>query len=418
MSIKTEIIAVGSELLRPDFQETDSLFLTARLNEVGLDVSFKTIVSDEENDLSKVIRTALKRANLIFLMGGLGPTEDDRTRETLAKVLKAKLLFKRDILDRIRERFRRRGLPMAACNRRQAFVIEGAEVLPNPYGTAPGLFLERQGRRIFVLPGPPRELQPMVRSHVLPRLEALKTGCLVRRTLRLTGLGESAMESRMKPVYKSLPDGVRVTTLASLGDLSILLTYQGQASPDEAEVRLDKVERDLISLLGPWIYSRDGGSLEAAVGSLLARAGLTVACAESCTGGLIGHRLTSVPGSSAYFLESAVVYSDRAKVRRLRVPEELIKRHGAVSAAVARAMAVGIRATSGADIGLAVTGIAGPGGARPRKPVGLVYTGLAHERGVQVRRHLFMGDRSEVKFQASQKALDILRRAVARGRER
>lgn len=408
--MKAEIIAVGSELLTPDFQDTNSLYLTAGLDTLGIAVAFKTIVGDDENDLARVLRTALGRAGLILCMGGLGPTEDDRTRETLAKALGRRLVFRKAIRDRIRERFRRRGWPMTSSNLKQCYVIEGAEVLENPNGTAPGQWLESGRRRVVLMPGPPREIKPMFDELVLPRLAGLGRGLAVRRVIRLTGLGESAMENRLRPLYRTVPAGVTVTTLAAPGDLSIRLTCRGVFGRTEAEAKLDALETRIAALLGPWIYSRDGAGLEAVVGALLRARGATVACAESCTGGLIGHRLTEVAGSSDYFLESAVVYGNRAKVHRLGVPARLIERHGAVSAPVARAMAAGVRRTSRAAYGLAVTGIAGPGGGTVRKPVGLVYFALAQARGVAVERHIFSGGRSAVKVQASQKALDILRK--------
>jgi nicotinamide-nucleotide amidase len=344
----------------------------------------------------------------------LGPTEDDRTRETLARILGRKLVFHEDIQTGIRERFSRRGLAMPATNLKQCYVIEGAEVLDNPNGTAPGLWLDTARCKIVLLPGPPREIRPMFEKHVLPRLTALGRGLMVRRVIRLTGLGESAMETLIKPAYAAVPPGVTVTTLASPGDLAIHLTYKGAGPPAAAEVLLDGLEQAFGDSLGPWIYSRNGASLEEVVGGLLKERGKTIACAESCTGGLIGHRLTKVPGSSAYFLESAVAYSTRAKTKRLGVPGALIARYGAVSAAVARAMALGIRGISGADLGLAVTGIAGPDGGTARKPVGLVYIALAHDRGVSVRRSLFFGGRAEVKFQSSQRALDIVRKSLTK----
>ena len=410
--MKAEIIAVGTELLTPDFQDTNSLFLTAGLNAIGLEVSFKTVVGDDERDLTRVLRTALGRSRIILCMGGLGPTEDDRTRETLAKVLGRRLVFHPEIRAHIRERFKRRRVPMTASNLKQCYVIEGAEVLDNPNGTAPGLWLDTKGRRIALLPGPPREIRPMFEDSVLPRLAALGRGLSVRRVIRLTGLGESAMESRLKDFYAAVPPGVTVTTLASPGDLAIHLTSSGPGPLAAAEAPLKRLEKLIESALGPWIYSRNGESLEEVVGSLLKAAGKTVACAESCTGGLLGHRLTNVPGSSEYFLESTVVYSNRAKTRRLGVPGALIERYGAVSAPVAKAMALGIRKSSEADIGLAVTGVAGPGGGTARKPVGLVYIALAHARGTVVLRILFFGGRSDVKFQSSQKALDLLRKSL------
>jgi nicotinamide-nucleotide amidase len=293
--MKTEIVAVGSELLTPDFQDTNSLFLTAGLNGIGWDVSFKTVVGDEGCDLARVFRTALGRSRLILCMGGLGPTEDDRTRETLAGVLGLNLVFSKDIFARIRERFRRRGMDMPPSNRKQCYVIEGAEVMDNPNGTAPGLWLASGRHRIALLPGPPREIRPMFENHVLPRLAVNGTGLMVRREIKLTGLGESSMEGLMKPVYAAIPAGISVTTLASPGDLSIRLTYRGAAPRAAAETSLDGLEKKIKKVLSPWIYSLNGDSLEAVVGSLLKAQGKTVACAESCTGGLLGHRLTGVP---------------------------------------------------------------------------------------------------------------------------
>jgi nicotinamide-nucleotide amidase len=411
--MKVEIIAVGTELLTPDFQDTNSLRLTAGLNSIGLKVSFKTIVGDDEQDLTRVLRTALGRSRLVLCMGGLGPTEDDRTRETLAKILRRKLVFHKEIRARVRERFKRRGLPMSASNLKQCYVPEGAEILDNPNGTAPGLWLETKRYTIVLLPGPPQEILPMFESQVLPRLTGSGRGLTVRRIIRLTGLGESAMETRLKDVYAAAPAGVTITTLASPGDLSIRLTMSGKISRLAAAALLDGLEGMIGKALGPWIYSRNGESLEEIVGALLRDRSMTIACAESCSGGLLGHRLTDVPGSSDYFLESAVVYSNRAKTRRLGVPAALIEKHGAVSAQVARAMALGIRKTSGADIGIAVTGIAGPGGGTPRKPVGLVYAAIARGRGTKVLRNLFFGGRAQVKFQSSQKALDLVRKTLA-----
>jgi nicotinamide-nucleotide amidase len=415
--MRTEIIAVGSELLTPFFQDTNSLFLTERLNDLGLGVSFKTLVGDDERDLLRAVRTALARSRLVIVMGGLGPTEDDRTRESVAKALGRGLVPDPAVLAAIRRRFRRRGVPMTASNKKQALVIQGAVVLENPNGTAPGLWLETARHKIVLLPGPPHELKPMFDNLVRPRLAALRRGVTLRRVLRLTGLGESMMESRIKDLYRRVPVGITVTTLAAPGDLSIHLTYQGPGPAPRASALLDDMHSAFAGRLGRWIYSADGQSLEAVVGALLARSRTTVACAESCTGGLIGHRLTNVPGSSLYFLESAVVYGNRAKTRRLGVPRVLIEKHGAVSGPVARAMALGIRRTAAADYGLGVTGIAGPAGGTKGNPVGLVYTALAGPRGVSVERNLFWGAREQVKFLSSQRALDMLRKELIKSAE-
>ncbi len=408
----TEIIAVGTELLTPFFQDTNSLYVTERLNDLGISVSFKTLVGDDEQDLRRAIKTALGRSRLVIAMGGLGPTEDDRTREVFALVLGRKLVLDQKIRAGIRERFRRRGLRMASTNLKQCFVIEGAEVLENPNGTAPGLWLEIPRHKIVLLPGPPHELRPMFDRQVVPRLGAFAKGITLRRTLRLTGIGESLMEGRIKPLYGKVSDGITVTTLASPGDLAIHLTYNGESAAPSASARLDDLQKKMAGRLHPWIYSTGGEILEAVVGSILRERGLTLACAESCTGGLLGHRLTNVPGSSAYFLESAVVYADRAKIKRLGVPAPLIAKHGAVSAPVARAMAARIRKTAGADFGLAITGIAGPGGGTARKPVGLVYIALSSNSRTSVERSLFWGGREQVKFQSSQKALNMLRKEL------
>ncbi len=415
--LKTEIIAVGTELLTPYFQDTNSLFLTEGLNSLGITVSFKTVVGDDEANLLEAAKTALRRSRLILVIGGLGPTEDDRTRQVFAAALGRKLIFSPIILADIRRRFRRRGRPMPANNRRQSYVIEGAEILDNPNGTAPGLWIQVPRATLVFFPGPPHELKPMFESHVRPRLTGDGATPVLRRTIKLTGIGESLMESAIKDIYAKIPADITVTTLASPGDLSIHLSTQGEASRSQAEAKLDKLEKELRGRLEPWIYSW-GENLETVVGALLKERGLTVACAESCTGGLLGHRLTNVPGSSAYFLESAVVYDNLAKTRRLGVPRALIAKHGAVSSPVARSMAAGIRKTSGADYGVSITGIAGPDGGTAAKPVGLVYIALADKQGVTAGKNLFWGGREQVKFLSSQKALDILRKRLIKRRKK
>jgi nicotinamide-nucleotide amidase len=411
--MRAEIIAVGSELLSPHFTDTNSAYITARLEEIGVEVAFRTIVGDVAADLADAVEHALRRCGLVLVMGGLGPTEDDLTRETCARVLGRELDFEPGIKEAIELRFRRRGRPMPGTNLKQCFVIRGAEVLPNDKGTAPGLWIESGGARLALLPGPPAELIAMFEASILPRLRPLAGGRLtVRRTIRLTGLGESAMEEKIKGVYSGLPPGLTVTTLAKPSDLAVIISCTDAAPREAIERKLDDWAERFISLLRPYVYSTTGEDLETVVARLLVSAGKTLACAESCTGGLLGSRLTDVPGSSAFFLESAVTYSNEAKVSRLGVPRSLIAKKGAVSAEVARAMARGVRSRSGADFGLAVTGIAGPGGARPRKPVGLTYIALAGARSVTVKRHLFWGGRGQVKFQATQAALDLLRKKL------
>jgi nicotinamide-nucleotide amidase len=410
---KAEIIAVGTELLTPHFRDTNSLFLIERLEDLGIRVAFRTIVGDDREDILGCIRTALRRSRLVFVAGGLGPTEDDRTREVAAEALGRGLVFDAAIRKGIRDRFRGRGPGrMPASNRKQCYVIKGAEVLANPNGTAPGLWIETGSRRLVLLPGPPRELEPMFDAAVVPRLAEFGPGFTVRHVLKVTGLPESRMEDRLKSIYPRIPAGVGVTTLACPGDLQVRLTVLGMADRGRAERMADRSSALVRRKLGDFVYSSAGETLEEVVGGLLRSRGRTVACAESCTGGLLSHRLTDVPGSSAYFLEGIVAYSDRAKSRRLGVPPALIRANGAVSASVVEAMAGGVRARAGADYGLAITGIAGPGGGSAEKPVGLVFTALAWNGGALVERNLFRGTRETVKSQSAQKALDMLRRKL------
>jgi nicotinamide-nucleotide amidase len=410
---KAEIIAVGTELLTPHFRDTNSLFLIEKLEDRGIRVAFRTIVGDDREDLIGCLRTALRRSQLIVVTGGLGPTEDDRTREVAAEALGRGLVFDAAVRKAIRDRFRGRGLGrMPASNRKQCFVIEGAKVLANPNGTAPGLWIETGSRRLVLLPGPPRELEPMFDAAVVPRLAGFGSGFTVRRVLKVTGLPESRMEDRLKSIYPKIPAGVGVTTLACPGDLQVRLTVSGMADRGLAERMADRSSALVCRKLGDFVYSSAGETLEEVVGGLLRSRGRTVACAESCTGGLLSYRLTDVPGSSVYFLEGIVAYSNRAKSRRLGVPSALIRANGAVSASVVEAMARAVRERAGSDYGLAVTGIAGPSGGSEEKPVGLVFTALAWNGGAFVERNLFRGTRETVKSQSAQKALDMLRRRL------
>lgn len=405
-----EFIAVGSELLTPYFQETNSLFISEKLQELGWPLSYKTVVSDRLEDLKQVLKIAWRRSWLILVCGGLGPTDDDRTRQAVAEFLGARLVFRRDILDKIRLRFESRGLKMPASNRRQAYVIDGAEVLDNAHGTAPGLWLQERNRIMVLLPGPPSELKPMVENQVLPRLKRFGEVRVLRSVIRITGAGESMVEDLVRPVYKSLPANLELITLASPADIQIRLEMPVSGDRPEADEKVfNRIKARIVRLLGPLVYSTEGQPLEQVIGEKLRAAGLSLACAESCSGGLLANRITNIPGSSDYFLEGIVTYSNRSKTLELGVPEELIAGKGAVSEEVARAMAEGLRRKSGADFALSTTGIAGPGGGSQAKPVGLVYVGLAFPGGSTVTRNLFRGSREQIKFQATQKALDMLR---------
>ena len=409
--LTAEIIAIGSELLTPDHTDTNSLWLTERLNSIGIEVKLKTVVGDDDARLEEAIRDALRRSNVIITTGGLGPTEDDVTRKIAARALKRRLALNEKVLETIRQRFQQIGRPMPDINSRQAMVIEGAEVLENRHGTAPGLYIEHERCQLALLPGPPREMRPMFEELVLPKLAA-KAGDVrvVRRILRVAGMGESAVDERIAPIYKQYANP-QTSILFNRSEVEIQLTAQARTEA-EAELLLDGLAGQIEERLGDAIFAFRGETMEQLVGLRLAVNGYTIAVAESCTGGLVAERLTDVPGSSSYFMEGVVAYSNDAKVRSLGVPAELIAEHGAVSAEVAEAMADGIRHRAATDFGLSITGIAGPGGGTPEKPVGLVYIALSDDAHTEHRRLVLPGDRQLIRWRSSQAALDLLRRRL------
>jgi competence/damage-inducible protein CinA-like protein len=409
-----EIIAVGSELLTPHRIDTNSLFLTGRLNELGILVRVKAVVGDDAGDLGAVIRQALTRADLVVTTGGLGPTADDLTREVVADVLGLPLEEHTDIVETIRARFARRGIKMPEINRRQGMVPKGALPLANPHGSAPGLLLEVSGRLVVLLPGPPRELQPMFDSYVAPRLAPLAAGRrLARRVIKVTGRSESQVEEIAFPIYSRLGDErakVDTTILAAPGQIELHVSASGTEEQVLNE-RLDKAVAELAEALGSAVFSVDGGSLEAVVGDLLRDRAWRMAVAESCTGGGLLSRLTDVAGSSAWVVGGVVAYANSVKVNDLGVPAGLIAAHGAVSEPVARAMAEGVKAKLGTEVGVAVTGIAGPGGGTPEKPVGTVVIAVSTSE-TRVRTFVFAGDREVIRRFATTTALDMVRLAL------
>jgi competence/damage-inducible protein CinA C-terminal domain len=407
--MKAEIIAVGSELLTPYRMDTNSLYLTERLNRLGIEVARKLIVGDNARDLADSFRAALERVELIISIGGLGPTEDDLTRETVAELLGRKLILNDGVLRAIQERFRRVGREMAEVNKRQALVPEGAEILENPRGTAPGLWIETNGRIIVLLPGPPPELKPMFAERVEPRLAQRAGGVrLLTRELRVAGVPESDVEQRIAPIYKSYADA-ETTILAAPGEIQIHLRAWTR-DPAASEKLLNEMAERIHLALGDAVFTTQGESLEQVVADKLLMNNATIAVAESCTGGLVAERLTTIPGSSTYFLGGVVCYSNDLKSAWVDVPAELIEAKGAVSGEVAAALADGIRRRSGATLGLAVTGLAGPGGGTPERPVGSVFIALANHAGTKDRGFRFPGDRERIRVQASQLALDMVRR--------
>ena len=406
-----EIIAVGSELLTPYRLDTNSLYLTEKLNALGIEVRFKTVVGDDRERLARVLRAALDRSSLIILTGGLGPTEDDVNREVVAEALARPLREVAEVRQSIEERFARLGRAMSPNNARQALVPEGAEWLENKKGTAPGLWIEEDEVRILLLPGPPHELEAMFESACLPRLARLSTGeRLLSRVYKVVGLPESEVDQRIAPIYKAYTS-VTTTILAVAGAIEIHLRARA-AHEDEAEALLTELGDKIELALGDHVFSTRGESLEQIVAMYLNMKQKSVAVAESCTGGLLSERLTRVPGSSGYFLGGVVCYSNDLKTKLAGVPPALLETHGAVSKPVAQALAEGIRNRSGADIGIGITGVAGPSGGTPEKPVGLVYISLADERGTQVREFRFPGDRERIRHWATQAALELIRRRM------
>lgn len=410
--LSAEIIAIGSELLTSNRTDTNSLWLTDKLNRIGIDVKLKTVVGDDDARLEETIKDAVKRSRVVLTTGGLGPTEDDITRKVVARALGKRLSLDEKVLEEIRERFRSFGVAnMPERNSRQAMVISGAEVLSNPNGSAPGLFLEHEGCAIALMPGPPREMKPMFESHVQARLEKLAGGVrFATRVLRVAGLGESAVDEKIAPIYTKY-ENPQTTILFNSSEIEIHLRAHGRTEAD-AEILLDDLALKIEQELGNSAFSFRGETMEEVVGRRLAMTGFTLAVAESCTGGLIAQRLTSVPGSSKYFTEGVVTYSNESKVRLLGVDKKMILEFGAVSQQVARDMARGVRHRAKTDFGLAVTGIAGPDGGTEEKPVGLVFIALADDAHTEHKRLMIPGDRELVRWRASQAALDMLRRRL------
>ncbi|HYH00794.1 MAG TPA: competence/damage-inducible protein A [Terriglobales bacterium] len=415
MAVRAEIIAVGSEMLTPYRQDTNSLYLTGKLNELGVEVAFKTVVGDSLEDLTCTARIALDRADIVIFMGGLGPTEDDLTREAVAATLGRELRRDADIVTALYKRFAERRVSMPENNARQADVVQGACVLPNANGTAPGQWLEAESngrqRIVMLLPGPPWELKALFETQCLPRLcEQLPPAHIATRTLKVAMLPESQCDLRIAPIYKQYPD-VQTTILAGAGEIEIQLRAHGE-NLEFAQNRADKLADAIEDELGDFVYSNRGESLEQIIGYYLQMRGATLAVAESCTGGLLGSRISSVPGSSRYFLGGVITYSNDLKTLFANVPPLMIQAHGAVSREVAAAMAEGAREECNATLGVAITGVAGPTGGSDEKPVGLVYHAIHDGISTEVVERKFPGDRDRIRLWATQQALDMIRRKL------
>lgn len=416
-----EIIAAGSEMLTPFRQDTNSLYLTSKLNELGVQVAFKTIVGDSLEHLTGAARIAVSRADIVIFSGGLGPTEDDLTREAVGEALGLRLRRDNDILTGMYKRFAARRMAMPPNNAKQADRLEGAEVLENANGSAPGQYIDtvvgRHRKIVILLPGPPKELKGIYEAEVRPKLMAtLPERHMAKRMLRMALIPESQVDARTAPIYKLYRD-VETTILAGSGEIQLHFVCV-KASDAEAQARVDELVEKIEAEMAEAIFSSHGESLEEVVLLMLGLRHMTLAAAESCTGGLLAQRLTAIPGSSRYFLGGAVVYADALKTTFADVPEAIVRTEGPVSAAVARALAEGIRKKTGASVGVSITGIAGPGPGAPgpdeHKPIGLVYVGLsfADDEETKVTELNLTGDRERIRLWASQQALEQLRRRL------
>jgi nicotinamide-nucleotide amidase len=413
--VNAEIIAVGSEMLTPHRQDTNSLYLTEKLNDLGVEVRFKCVVGDDAEGLAAAAKLAMRRSDIIIFSGGLGPTEDDLTREAVADALGLKLQRDAAIIAKLEERFAKRGYKMTPNNAKQADILSSATVLTNRLGSAPGQWIagkyDGQERLLMLLPGPPHELKPMFEAECIPRLRArIPLQHIATRSLKLAMMAESQVDARVAPIYKTYAD-VETTILAGGGEIQLHLRCR-KDSEEAAEARVEELAEKIEDELGDAIFSRKGETIEQIVSYLLQMRSMTLAVAESCTGGLLAERITSLGGSSRYFIGGAVVYSNELKTQFANVPKALIDQHGAVSREVAAAMAEGIRKRCLSSYGVGITGVAGPSGGTEQKPVGLVYVALAGEEGTQVVERNFPGDRTRIRQFASQQALEMIRRAL------
>lgn len=407
--MRAEIIATGTELLSGGVLDTNSLFLAEELMLCGIETAFKTIVGDDEKDMEETIRRALERVDAIIITGGIGPTEDDITRKVVAKIVKRRLVLNEEALKAIHARLAHRGGEHATSNDRQALLPSGVRMLANPVGIAPGFYLDEEGRFLAVLPGVPSEMEAMFSEGLRPVLEERfgNRSFIRRRILRTAGLSESAVNQALQDILKQEPRIAGLTAKETGVDIRIVVR-EGSAERSQAIIR--KIEKIARERLGDAVYGVDGQEMAEVVGALLKQRRLRLAVAESCTGGMIGSRITEIAGSSDYFDRAAVVYSNDAKIAMLGVPKELIEKHGAVSSEVAAAMAQGIRQAGRTDIGIAATGIAGPGNESEEKPVGLVYIALASSEGVKTSEFRFLGTRAQIRLKTSQMALDMVRK--------
>ncbi|MFZ5353756.1 MAG: competence/damage-inducible protein A [Bacillota bacterium] len=408
--MKCEIISVGTELLLGSIVNTNAQYLSLKMAELGIDVYHQLVVGDNFERVKQALEESLKRSDMVITTGGLGPTDDDLTKEAVSAALKLKLVLHKQSMDKLEELFRRINKPMSQCNKKQALVPEGCRVLENNNGTAPGIYVEKNEKIVIMLPGPPSELKPMFEDSIMPILIS-KSGSIIKsRTVRIVGIGESEVQEQLRDIFDSQTNPT-IAPYAKSGEVHLRITAKTEAAAEAEELNEIMLQK-VAKVLGDNIYGYDEENLESAVIKLLQHSNITISCAESCTGGLLSQRLTSVPGASKSFMNSIVTYSNEAKMKFLGVEEQTLSSHGAVSSETAYEMAEGIRRVSGTDIGVSITGIAGPDGGSAEKPVGLVYIGISYKDKTEAHKFLFSGNREKIRYYSSTRALDLIRRTL------
>lgn len=408
--MKGEIIAVGTELLLGNIVNSNAQYLSRKLADIGVDVYYQVVVGDNFQRLTDTIKTSLERSDLIITSGGLGPTVDDLTKEGVSQVMGLKLLPDEGSINRIKCMFNATGRPMTENNIKQGYIPEGAVILENDNGTAPGVLIDKDGKIVIMLPGPPKELYPMFENKVMPYLKAKTHSTIRSKVLRVIGVGESAAEDMLKEIINSQTNPT-IAPYGKDGELHLRITAKTD-TPEESDRLIAQMEQRVEAILCDNIYGYDDESLEEVVLKLLQAKKLTISLAESCTGGLIASRLTDIPGASASIMSGIVSYSNESKINILKVNEGTIRKYGAVSSRTAEEMALGAKDLAGTDIGLSITGIAGPEGGTAEKPVGLCFIGIAIKDSVNVHKIILNGNRQKIKWGSSSRALDLLRREL------
>ncbi|MCX7942601.1 MAG: competence/damage-inducible protein A [Dictyoglomaceae bacterium] len=405
-----EILSVGTEILLGEILNTNAQYLARKMAELGIFVYYQTVVGDNPDRLKKALEIAFERSDMVIATGGLGPTKDDITKEVAREYFNEELVLHEETLKKLYEIFKSRNLPLTEGNKKQAYIIKGSMILPNDFGTAPGLIYNKNNKILILLPGPPKEMIPMFENYVIPYLQKFKDEILFSKVLRLCGIGESYIEERILDLIEN-QNNPTIATYAKEGEVIIRITARAR---DEklSENLISPIEKEIKRRLGEYIYGEGETSLEEVVGKLLIEKGLTISIAESCTGGMLTSKLVNCPGISKVLIEGIVVYSNDSKIKRLGVKPETLSKFGAVSKECAIEMAIGIALKSGSKIGLSITGIAGPNGETFEKPIGLVYIGLFLKGEVKSKEYRFSGSRERIRTLATINALNLLRKEI------